>query len=164
MIVTHDSYGFTLVELLVSIIILLTLSGLLIAGYNGFNNTQAAKQGAASLKINLESARSKAAYGLKPDGCSSLEGYLVQFPTNTTYTVVAFCTVSGVAEPVGDVTTFVLPPGLIFSPIPQQFMFLPLNQGVSLSQQLTIVGNNATQTVFVLMSGVITDFVPTPTP
>ena len=48
--------GFTFIELLVSISILLLFSGLPIAGYSRYNGTQSLAQAAATLTSNLDSA------------------------------------------------------------------------------------------------------------
>lgn len=64
--------GFSLIEVLVSTLIILTLSGIGIASFNNFSQDQAIKQAAADLKNNLRLAQNKAITGEKlcgPEAC-----------------------------------------------------------------------------------------------
>lgn len=151
-----SSHGFTLIEIMVSVGVLLLLSGLFIAGYNRFNDTQKVQQAAATLIRNLQAVRTKAAFGTKPTGCDTLVGYTVKFPDLATYTAQAVCQVGEIPE----VTTYTLPTGVTFSPTPGSITFYALGRGASADQTITIIGAGTTMKVSVFTSGVVSDFVP----
>lgn len=152
--------GFTLIEIIVSVTILLLLSGLFIANYNGFSNSQTVKQAASDLITNLRSVRTNASAGVKPSECDTLIGYRVVF-TATTYTAQALCLAGSVGTP----NSYTLPTGVTFpSPTPGPITFYALNRGASADQTLSIVGNGITMNVSVFASGVVSDYVATPTP
>lgn len=156
--------GFTLIEIMVGVVVLLLLSGLLMAGYNRFNDTQSVQQAARTVIANLQAVRTSAGYGTKPAGCDTLIGYRVTF-TASGYQTSAFCQVGAVQQSVGTVTTYTLPDGVTFSsPPPQPITFYALDRGASADQTITINGNNTTSKVTVLASGVVSDFFPTPAP
>jgi len=111
--------GFTLIELIVSIGVLLLLTGGLLASYNNYNQRQQLRQTAITLKANLRLAQSKAMGALKPaSGCTQLAGYSVSF-TLTTYSIQAQCT-EGL---VGTRTDVTLPEGVSFTAVPPTFVF-----------------------------------------
>jgi prepilin-type N-terminal cleavage/methylation domain-containing protein len=150
---THITHGFTLIEILVSVTLLLVLSGLMIANYNGFNDAQVVKQAASSMRSNMQAARTRAASGVKPTPCDQLVGYQVDF-TASTYKVSALCVVSGSEQLVGD-TTYTLPTGVTFAEVPLSTIFYALNRGASVSQTITLSGNDKTASVFIRESGAI---------
>ncbi|MBI3385731.1 hypothetical protein HY031_01455 [Candidatus Gottesmanbacteria bacterium] len=149
--------GFTLIELIVSIGILLLLIGGLLAGYNNYNQGQEVKQSALTLKANLRLAQTWALSALKPtSGCTQLTGYTVTF-TATTYGLQAQCDPEGL---VGSTTAVTIPTGVSFVPVPQQTTFGVLTQGlISPGSTLTITlsGFNKNYQLVVSPSGDITD-------
>lgn len=157
---SSQSHGFTLIEIIVSVAILLVLSALFIANYNGFIGSQTVRRAASDLVTNLQAARTSASAGVKPEGCDTLVGYVVNFPTNGSYTTQALCNVGTV----GDVTTYKLPTSVTFSPTPQAITFYALNKGASVDQTISLAGNGVTIQISVFTSGVVSDFSPTPTP
>ena len=154
------AHGFTLIEIIVTVTLLLVLSGLFMASYTGFNSSQTVKQAASDLISNLQAVRTSASAGVKPVGCVTLVGYIVNFPTDTTYTTQALC----LAGAVGEIRTYTLPRGVTFSPTPQPVTFYALNRGASADQTITITGAGTTMKVSVFTSGVVSDYIPTPTP
>jgi prepilin-type N-terminal cleavage/methylation domain-containing protein len=152
------SHGFTLIEIIVSVALLLRLSGLFIANYNGFNNSQTLRQSVSDLITNLQAARTMASAGVKPAGCDTLVGYIVNFSAST-YTAQALCFVGSV----GTVNTYTLPTGVTFpSPTPGAITFYALDRGASSAQTISLTGSGLTMKVSVFASGVVSDFVPTP--
>ena len=145
--------GFTLIEIIVSVSLLLLLSGLFIANYNGFSSSQNVKQAASDVVTNLQAARINASSGVKPDGCDTLVGYIVNFPTASTYTAQASCQ-NNVNFPV---TTYTLPTGVTFSPTPQAITFYALNRGASGDQTISLTGSGTTMNVSVFASGVVSE-------
>ncbi len=116
---THTSFGFTIIELIVSIAILLLLVGGLLASYNNYNQGQLIKQASQTVKANIRLAQSKALSAIKPaSGCTELIGYTVSF-TQTTYSIQAQCT-EGL---VGTATQLTLAQGASFSTVPGSFTF-----------------------------------------
>lgn len=156
--------GFTLIELLVSVTLLLVLSGLLVAGYNGYNSTQTVTQAGTTFKSNLRAIRTAATSGVKPEGCDMLIGYQVTFTSVASYTSSALCSVGGITQEVGIVSTYTLPASVQFSVLPQNIIFYTVNQGSSTDQTITLTGNGRSIGVTVSKSGVVSDAGPTATP
>lgn len=127
--------GFTLIELLVVSIILLTLSGVMIANYNRHNDAQKVRQAALTLKNDLRFAQSRAMNGEKPEGCATLDGYLVTF-SSTSYTTEAAC--SNAVDVDKKIVT--LPGGLTLAPAPSTILFGVLSRGISTDVTITITG------------------------
>lgn len=148
------SAGFTLIELLVASIILITLSGAVLANYNNSNENQRARQAILTLKNNFRFAQSRAFNGEKPDGCTRLDGYIVSF-TDTSYTTRAQCD----DTPVDPGQQVVLSGGLTFSPVPSSLLFRVLTQGLNIDSDvtITIVGQSKSYKIVVSKSGDISD-------
>ena len=145
--------GFTLIEFLITITIIMLISGFFIANYNGYNSAQTVRQAAADLIANLESARTSASAGVKPGGCDTLVGYTVTFSDDLkTYTSRPTCR-NNVPAPF---TSHTLPSDVTFSTRPGSILFYPLNQGSSVAEIITVSGAGGTQRVSVSTSGVIT--------
>lgn len=64
---TYLQKGLTLIEILVSVVILTTVIGIGVAGYNNFNENQKVKQAALTVKNNLRFAQEKANSAIKPN-------------------------------------------------------------------------------------------------
>ena len=160
--------GFTLIEIVVSITVLMIVTGLFLANYSGFSNSQKVRQATSDVIANLQAVRTLATSGIKPTGCDTLIGYIVNFPSASVYTAQAVCQ----AGLFGAVTTYSLPTGVVFSPVPSALTFYILGRGASADQTITIVGSGTTMNVAVFTSGVIssgavsspTGTLPTPTP
>jgi len=138
---------------MVSVTVLLLLSGFFIANYNRFNDAQKVQQAALTLVHNLGAVRTNAAFGTKPAGCDTLVGYVVLFPDSGTYTAQASCHLGAA----GTVTTYALPTGVTFSPVPASFTFYPLNGGASANRTISLTGSGTTVTVSVFTSGVVSE-------
>lgn len=158
--------GFTFIELVVTVTLILIMSSLIVASYNGFNSSQAVLQGAQTLKTNLVHVRTMATSGDKPAGCDELVGYKMDFPTETSYTGVAVCMVDGVEEEVGSKVTYTLPKTVKFTaPLPASLVFYVLDRGASREGVITLQGITKTVNVWVSSTGVVSDYLaPTPTP
>jgi len=160
------NYGFTLIEIMVSVIIIFSLTGMLVAGYTRFSSSQAVTQAASTLKTNLRAVRTAAASGVKPAGCdTTLVGYIVKFVDSSpaTYTAQAVC-VGGESD---EMTTYTLPTGISISIAPAgSITFYALNQGAAEEKILTLTGSSTDKTVQIKVSasGSVEDVVSTPTP
>lgn len=85
--------GFTLVELLIAITIIVLLFTIGTAAYRSYSRRQVLVETVSTLKADLQLAEQKAASGVRPTGCTNsvvLRGYIVRF-TSTGYTVYADC-------------------------------------------------------------------------
>lgn len=70
--------GFTLLELVISIGIMMLLVGLGVASYLQFNERQQVVGSARELQALFRSAQTRARTGDVPPGCGTLSGYLVE--------------------------------------------------------------------------------------
>lgn len=86
------SSGFTMIELMVSVSIMILLVGGGIASFITFNDKQQLQGSTKMIQTYLRTAQTKARVGDRPEGCTKLEGYEVQVPTGTaTLQLVAIC-------------------------------------------------------------------------
>lgn len=131
--------GYSFIELIVIIGILMIVVGGSIASYTSFQDKEKVKQAALTLKSNLRLTQSKAVSGEKPilvnatpsADCKKLMGYILQF-TNTYYSIQAQCTHSdGSQGNTGSETTIAIPSGMTIVPSKSSIQFYPLDQGVS---------------------------------
>lgn len=144
--------GFTLLELIIVMTIGTVLLSMGIASFNNYNNLQKVKQAALTLRNNLRLAQTYAISAEKPAGCASpLDGYLVSFPTNDSYTIRPQC--NGAAG--NPVVTYAIPDPLTFSAYPASILFRVLTAGTNLAgaTPITISGFGSTATVTVYPSG-----------
>ena len=124
--------GFTLIELIVVVIIMMALLGFSLVNYSSYNDSQRLKQAALTLKSDLQLTRTNASSGKKPLECyysgDAFLGYTVDFLLSS-YTVTPLCE-NQTLQPESTVT---LPDGIVFSdPVPPfTVTYLPLTQGIS---------------------------------
>ena len=147
--------GFTLVELLIVVTILVTLLGVGLASFNSFNRRERLKQAALTLKSNLRFAQTKSISVEKPDsGCTEFVGMTVRF-TATTYAVSHTCTPEG---DVGDAETVILS-GATFSPIPSAFTFVSRSNSLSpaATQTITLMNGSESYVLTVAANGSVSD-------
>lgn len=131
--------GLTLVELLVVLVILSSMIGIGIAGYNQFNERQRVKQSILNVKNDLRYIQNKATASEVPANCGILNGYTVTFNAdNIHYSATAQCSNAGTYP----VYSFALKTGLTFSARPNTITFQPL-------QNVTVINpaGNTTLTV-----------------
>ncbi|MDO8451444.1 MAG: prepilin-type N-terminal cleavage/methylation domain-containing protein [bacterium] len=151
--------GFSLIELLIAVSIILVLTTAAVASYNTFHDRQRLREAGLTLKANLRSAQNRAQSGEKPTaGCTTLDGYKVTF-TAVNYTIQADCIGFGFGSPPAMIIT--LPSGITFSPVPSDLVFKILGQGASLSAPVTLslilTGFSTTYQISVSPSGDIND-------
>ncbi len=140
--------GFTIIELLVTMGVILLLGGGVVAAFNNFNENQRVKQAALGFKSNLRFAQNKALSGEKPSGCGTLVGYTVSFAASS-YTIQAQCD-SGL---VGATITTLFPSGVSFVPVPSPFTFAVLTGRIASDTTITLSGLNKTYSLTVSGSG-----------
>lgn len=119
-----SSAAFSLIEIIIVVGVLATITGVILVSYNNFNTNQKLKQAAKTLKSDLRFVQTRSYSGLKPQGvaCTTLTGYQVSF-TLTSYTFQPLCSPQGAVSPA---TTINLPDQVSFSAIPPTFYFLVL--------------------------------------
>jgi len=83
--------GFTLIEILVTVVISGILFGGGIAAYRGIGARQNLKQAGSEFQSNLRLIQEKNLSSKKPDGCDVLHGYKVNYVDNNTYSMQAIC-------------------------------------------------------------------------
>lgn len=82
-----SSSGFTLLEMLVSVTILLLITGGGVASYLSLNDRQTLVMNGKKLQFYMRAAQKKAHVGDKPTACDTLQGYVVTATTNPGATV-----------------------------------------------------------------------------
>ena len=83
-----SNHGFTLVELLISIAIIVIVSAVGIAGFNSASQNSAVKSQAQEIKTLIRKLRTDAGAALKPTGACTNDGIVygsyIKFPINGT--------------------------------------------------------------------------------
>lgn len=124
-------HGFTLIEMIVAVTIMMVLLGGTIIGYTAYNDKQKIKQAALTVKSHMRLARTHALAGKKPISCEDTDtfaGYEITFSTSS-YALTPLCESAGAVA--SERVTVTLPDGVVFSPVPSSFTYYPLTQGVS---------------------------------
>ncbi len=143
--------GYTIIELIIAIAVALLISVGIISRYQTFDNRQAVKQSAISLKNNLRLAQTSAISGKRPQtGCSRFAGVTISFAVSS-YTTQSLCA-EGL---VGDVDTVTLTSGVSFSPLPSTFTFQSLTGTIGIASPLsvTLTGKNSSYRIQIDPSG-----------
>jgi prepilin-type N-terminal cleavage/methylation domain-containing protein len=154
--------GFTLIEVLVVVGLLLLTTGGVVSNYNNYNDRQKVKQATLTLKDNLRLAQTSAMSGNKPTGCSGqLTGYQVAFTSSTLYTITALC-----AGGNGPTVSISMPSDVsIASPVTITFSPLTGEANVATYADISVSSFSVYTGVRVTKNGQISDVViPTPTP
>lgn len=150
--------GYTFIELLVTVAIVLVMTGGVIVNYNTYNDTQKTRAVALTVKNNLRFAQGRAYNGEKPpEGCSVLLGYQVNF-TASTYTVQAKCS-EGLA---GTAQNFSLETGISLSPVPSTVTFRVLSRGIDTDTTIKVVGPGKSYQFGVTRSGDMSEVTQAP--
>ncbi|MFC1649735.1 Tfp pilus assembly protein FimT/FimU [Patescibacteria group bacterium] len=131
-------YGFTFIEILVAMGIMIMVFTLGVGSYREFARRQQINSASRDIKADLRHAQQEAIVGKKPNhiDCSNsdLIGYRVHYIDNTSYEIIADC----VDGPVSVKTKQYSPDSDIeISPFPD-FTFNALAKGVSSSQTIQI--------------------------
>lgn len=161
---SHSTHGFTLIEILITIVIIAVILGIGTVGYNNYTKRQVLIQEGLKLKDALRNAQTNASSGAKPISvsCTELVGYEVDFTVNS-YSVKPKCNPD---QPNVLVATTTINPQLLFNPVPPALLFQVLDRGVqttaikTASDSAMIVigqnGGNSTYTLTVASDGSVT--------
>lgn len=151
--------GYTLVELLVVMFVLVTIMGIGVLSYRDFNRRQQVIAAARLLRSDLRLAQTESLAGKKPENCdtatSVLNGYNFRRLSSTSYTVEAVC-----VNPNRTVTvrTVNLPPNTTMNNFNTIF-FKPIGDGTSIpsGSSITITvngtGTSYTEVITIRSSG-----------
>jgi len=85
--------GFTLIELMVTITVLMIMSGLSLSAYLKFNNGQNIQNDSRQLIAEINRVRTLSSTLQYPTGCSGLTGYRIRNTSSTKIQVTAECAV-----------------------------------------------------------------------
>lgn len=142
--------GFTLVELLVTVGIMLMLAGGGITALIAFQQRQTVQNGAKELQEHLRFAQSLAQVSEKPSGCDKLQGYNL---TTADQAGTVLVTVSADCEG-GDVErdTWLLPEGVSLGS-QLDVTFLGLHGGVNGSQTVSLSNDEGLTYTFEITPG-----------
>jgi prepilin-type N-terminal cleavage/methylation domain-containing protein len=149
--------GFTLIEMMIVLVIIGTLTLTGVAAYSRYNADQRLKQTALSLKNNLRLAQTDASSALNPPGCAEFNGYIANLSISG-YSIQPVCD----GTPTNPIKSLSFTPDITFLNLPQTtIMFGVLTNGitnVNNSIDLVLVGqNNRKYSLTVYASGNITD-------
>lgn len=155
----NQSGGYTLIELVVVVGVIIVLTGASITGYIAYNERQNVRNTTDELVVFLESAKQKAVVRQKPEDCDYLRGFQV-VTADKKVEMYALCSLTpdgtyAVQDEV--VSSFGVPTIVTLSTI--DITFLTLFDGVILTQPsngiITITADEYTQTVRVTEGGAI---------
>jgi type II secretory pathway pseudopilin PulG len=147
--------GYTLIELLIVITLIVLLFTLGMAQYNQFNRRQILTKARDELVSNLRLVQSKSLAGEKPDACGdeALTGHKLKFIDNQKYEIVAVC-----GDEIDIKTGLSLPGEIIKESGPSEVFFKGLSQGTGIvvgQGEIVLAGFNETKTVTITSAGEI---------
>ena len=91
--------AYTLIEILIGLTLVTIVFTIGLAGYRDFSRRQVLSGASKKVISDLRLAQQKASIGQKPDLCTTLNGYGVDFNLNSsTYTVFADCSNNDITE------------------------------------------------------------------
>lgn len=160
------SLGFTLIELIVVITVILIVSAITILNFNAYTDRQRIKQAAITLRSDLRFARINASSGQKPRECTEIfAGYDVTFTIDCGGKGSCYAISGACYDPVArsysfvDTNTIYLPEGVVFDGNYDTFRFLPLTGVTDLTGDLAIIlsGVAGKHTICVTTSGIVSD-------
>ena len=150
--------GFTLIELMITVSIMLVLFGLTLASYTSYSDKQRIRQTSVTLKADLHLARTNAMSGKKPITCTGLqevfEGYKVTFYV-TSYSIVPQCrTGNDVIDKTEEKVDVFFPSGVTLTmtghSLPFSYTYYPLTKGTSLTANWGFVFHGVTTISFTI--------------
>lgn len=143
--------GFTLIEILVTVVISGILFGVGIAAFRGIGARQNLKQAGIEFQSNLRLIQEKTLSSQKPDGCDVLLGYEVNYEDENTYKMKPVCQNGFLIE-----TPVDLLENVSFEAPFEKISFLVLQAGVVGVQMITLSSDGLQYQVTIESKGVIT--------
>lgn len=149
--------GYTLIEILVSLMIISFLFGFGYVSFRDFSRRQALAGTAKEIQGDLRLAQSQASSGQKPGTCVvNLDGYRFKVYSTSEYKLEAVC-----GATVSETKDVIISPDLSISLSPNPMMFKVLGQGTDLASgedaliTLTQIGTNNSVNITVSSGGEI---------
>lgn len=157
------SEGFTFIELIIVVAILMVLSLGVIVNYNSYTDRERVRQSGLTMKSDLRLVASKVNSGVKPANCTTLVSYEVSFYKECADDISRSCySITPMCVPVTDEppTTVYLSKEVHFQSADQTIRFLPLSAGTNLSTdaEITLGGLTTVYHIKVSPSGTISDY------
>jgi prepilin-type N-terminal cleavage/methylation domain-containing protein len=159
--------GFTFIELIIVIAIILVLSVAIIVNYNSYTDRERVRQSGLTMKSDLRLVASKVNAGVKPAACTmpvsyALVSYEVTFITTCSdgrscYTITPRCSNGLISD---EQRTVYIPKELHIQSANQTIRFLPLSAGTDLATDavITLGGVSTVYHVKISPSGTISDY------
>jgi prepilin-type N-terminal cleavage/methylation domain-containing protein len=144
--------GFTLIEMLVSITVMILLVGGGIASYITFNDRQTLATSGRKLETLLRAAQKKARVGDKPAACNTLNSYEVAVAAQSNVITLSAICANGPHEP----RTETLNPQITATQT-RQIRFQVLHGGVTNAGTISLTNGVDTYEIAVSQGGEITD-------
>ena len=149
----QHQHGFTLIELMVSVTIMLLLVGGGIASYVSFNDRQTLVTSAHRVETYLRSAQKKARVGDRPATCTVFDGYAVRLTSGSDLIeLIAQC---GVANNITVQTDHLS--GDVVPVSDQTIRFAGLHGGVQGAGTINLTDGDQTYSIIVTEGGEIED-------
>ncbi len=150
--------GYTIIELLIVIFILILIFTLGQANFRSFRQRQKVESAVRRFKSSLQLAKGKALSGQKPAGCGVLKSYTIDRASAYEYNLRSVCDNQLCSN--GNIESRVsLSPDTNIRFVGGNFCveFIPVGRGVSGSHNITIsdIQTNISQTVSITVDGVI---------
>lgn len=142
--------GFTLIEMMIVVTIMLFLFSAGLASYMKFNDNQVVLATGKQIQLMLRTAQKKARVGDKPSGCSILQGYQLSGSTaaNAVVTLNAICNVSTLVA----VETYTMPTDVTLASA-LSITFKVLTAGTDQPGTVTVQNSNSTNFSFTVGAG-----------
>lgn len=147
--------GFSFIELLVTISIMLVVIAVAIANFGGFNKSKRLTEAADQMAVNIRLVATRATSGDNPCGDQDFGGYQLETTSSTTYEVKPICDGSVVEDEAVEyelINEVQITNGATVD-------FYPLDQGASVNETISLSLNDLTTDVQIATSGgVYVDF------
>jgi prepilin-type N-terminal cleavage/methylation domain-containing protein len=144
--------GFSLIEMLVAITIMMILVGMGVAAFLTFNDRQTLVQAAKTVQGHMRAAQVKARAGDSPAGCSGLQAYAVRMAVNSNILrLVAVCENGEVAYQQHELPTSVAADSAV------DIQFFGLHGGVNNPSTVTLGSQSWQYSFFVSKGGEISE-------
>ena len=154
----HSSAGFTLIEMIVAVAIIIIVTGFAIASFISFNDKQQVQTAAREAQLVFRKTQSKARVKENPTGCTNLEMYRVEKNGGALITT-AMCVNGGTSQTV-EVDRWTIPDGVTLNPGAFTITYKTLHGGAGLpadadTYDVTLAGYNNTYTFEITKGGEI---------
>lgn len=156
--ISHKNFGFTLIEIILTIGIIAIIAGSSYVALIHFSRGQSLNSAYGVLKNNLNLAKSLASSQVT--NCTSsqiLVGYQMTFPTSNTYRIDSVCQVSSGSRELRNARSPTLPSGITIASTHSPILFLVISGEVQdipdAGAKITLSGNSKSMVITVFPNG-----------